>query len=155
NDADSRATMDVLMAIVTPASITDANLHCLVVGRTARLILDHGQSDASCMAYVNLGRLLGPYFGDYAKGFRFGKLGLDLVERRGLMRFKAPVHIPFAALILPWSRHVASGLGLIRRGTTAAEETGNIQFACYGRVALISTLLAKGDPLADVQREIE
>jgi len=50
----------------------------------AALSLEHGNSDGSCLAYVWLGGILGTYFGDYQTGFRFGRLGLDLVEKRGL-----------------------------------------------------------------------
>src|SRR6185436_10872014 len=91
SDPDCRATMDVLQSTISPALITDTNLHDLVVGRVARLSLAHGNSDASCLAYVRLATVLGRRFGDYAKGFRFGKLGLDLVEQHGLSRFKAAV----------------------------------------------------------------
>ena len=41
------------------------------------------------VAYVMLGMVAGPRFGDYQAGFRFGQLGYDLVERRGLKRFQA------------------------------------------------------------------
>jgi hypothetical protein len=42
-----------------------------------------------CFAYIMLGRFAGPRFGDYQARFRFGQLGYDLVERRGLKRFDA------------------------------------------------------------------
>ena len=85
SDPDCRATMDVLLATFSPALITDPNLHDLLVGRIASLSLAHGNSDASCLAYVRLATMLGRRFGDYAKGFRFGKLGFDLVEKHGLL----------------------------------------------------------------------
>ena len=147
--------MDVLQSTISPALITDTNLHDLVVGRVARLSLAHGNSDASSLAYVRLATMLGRRFGDYAKGFRFGKLGVDLVEQHGLSRFKAAVYLNFAASVLPWTKHLSTGLELIRRSATAAEQTGNISYACYARTRLITTLLAQGGPLAETQREVE
>ena len=147
--------MDVLQSTFSPALITDTNLHDLVVGRVARLSLAHGNSDASSLAYVRLATMLGRRFGDYAKGFRFGKLGFDLVEQHGLSRFKAAVYLNFAASVIPWTKHLSTGLGLIRRSATAAEQTGNISYACYARTRLITQLLAQGGPLAETQRDVE
>ena len=58
------------------------------VARMVNLSLEHGNSDGSCFAYVELGWFVIPRFGDYQAAFRFGKLGLDLVEKRGLERFR-------------------------------------------------------------------
>ena len=84
------ATMDVLTALSSPALFTDENLFRLVVGRMATLSLEHGNCDGSCLAFAWLGGILGTYFGDYQSGFRFGRLGVDLVEKRGLDRFTSP-----------------------------------------------------------------
>ncbi len=155
SDPDCRATMDVLLATFSPALITDPNLHDLLVGRVARLSLAHGNSDASSLAYVRLATMIGRRFGDYAKGFRFGKLGFDLAEQHGLARFKAEVYLNFAALVMPWTKHLSTGLGLIRRSATAADHNCNISYACYARTCLITLLLAQGGPLAETQREAE
>jgi GAF domain-containing protein len=125
------------------------------VGRLARLSLAHGNSDASSLAYVRLASIIGRRFGDYAKGFRYGKLGFDLAEQHGLSRFQAAVDLNFAALVMPWTKHLSTGLGLIRRSATAAEQTGNISYACYARTCLITLLLAQGAPLAEVQRDVD
>ena len=83
-DPASLATLDVLTKLATPAWHTDANLLSLVVCRAVNLSLEGGNCDGSCYAYVVLGLLAGPRFGDYQAGFRFGRLGYDLVEQRGL-----------------------------------------------------------------------
>jgi predicted ATPase/signal transduction histidine kinase len=154
-DADRRATMDVLSWASSPAIFTDERLHCLLVTRLANMSLEHGNSAASCLAYARLGMLIGPRFGDYGRAFQFGKLGFDLVEKRGLLRFKALVFLDFAALITPWTRPLSEGLALVRRAFDAAQESGNLVYACYSRNCLHTLMLARGDPLADVQAEAE
>ena len=62
----------------------------LVICRMVNLSLEHGNSDASCFAYVWLGMIAGPHFGDYQAGFRFGQLGYELVEQRGLDALPGP-----------------------------------------------------------------
>ncbi|HJW45587.1 MAG TPA: AAA family ATPase, partial [Lysobacter sp.] len=150
-----RATMDVLTAAVSPALFTDQNQHCLFICRMANLSLEHGNSDGSCCAYAWLGMILGPHFRDYQAGFRFGQLGLDLVERRGLRRFEARVYMIFGIQVMPWTKPIRTARSLVRRGHDAAQQAGDLTYAAYGRTHLIANLLASGDPLAEVQREAE
>ncbi|TMA87166.1 MAG: GAF domain-containing protein [Deltaproteobacteria bacterium] len=154
-DAECRATMDVLTAVMPAALFTAENLLSLVICRMANLSLEHGNSDGSCFAYVVLGMLLGPRFGNYRAGFSFGKLGLDLVEQRGLRRFEARVYMIFGNLVIPWTQPIRSGRSLVRRAFDVANRLGDLTFAGYSRNNLITNLLATGDRLADVQREAE
>jgi PAS domain S-box-containing protein len=144
----------VLAELLPPAVFTDRNLHCLVIARMANLSLVHGNSGGSCFAYVWLGMLLGPQFGDYQAGFRFGQLSVDLVEQRGLLGVKARVYLGFAHVV-PWTRHLRTGVALVRAAFEAAQETGDLSFANISRGALITDLLATGEPLGAVQREAE
>jgi signal transduction histidine kinase/GAF domain-containing protein/CheY-like chemotaxis protein len=155
SDPEWRATLDVLAQVVTPALFTDDNLLCLVLCRMANISLEHGNSGASCFAYVWLGMILGPHFDDYPTAFRFGQLGFDLVEHRGLDRFKARVYMSFGNLVNPWTRHVRTGRPLVRRAFSTANEIGDLTFAAYSCNNLITNLLASGEPLPDIQREAE
>jgi PAS domain S-box-containing protein len=155
SDPEWRATMDVLAAVVSPALFTNANLLCLVVCRMANLSLEYGNCDASCFAYAWLGMILGAYFGDYQNAFRFGKLGLDLVEQRGLRRFEARVYLIFGHRVMPWTQPIRAGRPLVLRAIDAANKLGDLTFGAYGRDNLVTNLVACGDPLADVQREAE
>ena len=65
SDPASLATLDVLTKVVPPALFTDANLLSLVTCRAVNLSLEHGNCDGSCFAYVWLGIIAGPHFGDY------------------------------------------------------------------------------------------
>ncbi|MFL9919047.1 AAA family ATPase [Paraburkholderia fungorum] len=154
-DPVCRATLDVLTAVQPPAHATDMHLYCLIAGRMANLSLKHGNSDGSGFAYVMLGMTLGPQFGDYRAGFRFGKLGVDLVEKHGMDRFKSRVYLCFGAFIVPWTRQIRSGRALLRLAFDTANQTGDLTFSGYCCNNLITNLLGAGDPLGDVQREAE
>ena len=154
-DPEWRATIDVLTKVVTPARFTDQNLYYLVIGRMVNLSLEHGNSDASCYAYAMVGAVLGSEFGDYGASSRFGKLGLDLVEQRGLDRFEVGVYIALAINIIPWTQPIRSGSSLIKRAFDAAERLGDRTFAGYSCAIRVFDLIAAGDPLGDVQREVE
>jgi hypothetical protein len=98
----------------------------------------------------------GPRFGDYRIAvYRFGQLGYDLVERRGLTRFQARTYMNFGNGVVPWTKHVVAGRDLVRRAFEAASKAGDLTYAAYCGDQLNANLLAAGDPLAEAEREAE
>jgi PAS domain S-box-containing protein len=154
-DPDALDALDVLAELVTPALFSDENLCSLVICRMVNLSLEHGNSDGSCFAYVWFAIIAGPRFGNYDGAARFGRLGYDLVEKRGLKRFQARTYMSYGDIVLPWSKHVRTGRDLVRRAFDAANEIGDLTFAAYSCNHLITNLLSAGEPLAEVQREAE
>jgi predicted ATPase/signal transduction histidine kinase len=154
-DPACRATVDLLSALEAHSFFVDQNLRRLVVARNVNLSLKYGNSDGSCLAYVQFGWLVAPPFGDYQTAFRFGQLGLDLVEKRGLERFRARVSQNFAYFINLWSRPLRSSIELVRRSFFTALETGDLKYAVFACDRLVSMLLGAGDPLSEVQAEAE
>jgi len=154
-DPASLATLDVLTKLSPPAMYTDANLLSLAICKAVNFSLEHGNSDGSCVAYVMLGMIAGPRFGNYEAGLQFGRLAYELVERRGLQRFQARTYLYFVNVIMPWTRHVKAGRDLVRRAFDAANKSGDLLYAAYACNDLNRNLLAAGDPLVEVQREAE
>src|SRR5258708_12321448 len=97
----------------------------------------------------------GPDFGDYPAGFRFGRLACDLVDQRGLQRFKGRTYVVFGNLVMPWTKHVRTGRDLVRRAFDAANATGDLPFATLSYNNLITNLLAAGYPLLAVHPQAE
>jgi PAS domain S-box-containing protein len=154
-DPASLATIDVLTKAIPPALYTDPNLLSLVICKAVNVSLEYGNTDGSCFAYVWFGVVAGPHFDDYKAGFRFGRLGYELVDKRGLRRFQARTYVSFGNLVMPWTKHVKTSRDLLRREFEAAKKVGDLTFAAYSRLDLNTNLLAAGDPLVEVQREAE
>jgi PAS domain S-box-containing protein len=149
------ATLDVLTKLGPPSLHTDANLFSLVICRAVNLSLEGGNCDGSCFAYVRLGMVAGPRFGDYQAGFRFGQLGHDLVEQHGLKRFEARTYMCLGAFVLPWTRHIRTGRDLLHRAFQIANKVGDLIYAAYCGDHLTTNVLTAGEPLIEVQREAE
>jgi PAS domain S-box-containing protein len=147
--------LDIFLAITAPSMFIDANLYALVACRMVTLCLEHGNSDASCVAYAHFGLVAGPHFGNYQAGFRFAKLGYDLVDECASNRYRANVYVWFGGLLAPWSKHIKTGLELVRRALDIGTRIGSFTFAGYVRFTLNTNRLAAGDPLTDVQRDAE
>jgi predicted ATPase/signal transduction histidine kinase len=149
------ATVDVLIKVLPPAMQIDENLATLAICRVVSLSLKYGNCDGSCVAYEWLARIAGRKFGDYKAGFRFGQLGYELVERRGLKRFEASTYHCFAIFVVPWLTHVRACRDLLRRAFEAAIRNGDLMYAAYTCNNLNSDLLFAGEPLPEVQVEAE
>ena len=154
-DPTSLAILDVITKLVPAALFTDANLYCLVTCKAVSLSLKRGYGDGSCPHFEWFGLVAGTRFGDYSTGFQLGQAGYELVERRGLQRFKARTYMLFAAHVIPWARNLKTGRDVLRRAFDAADESCDVTFAQYSRFNLTSILLAAGDLLSGVQSEAE
>jgi PAS domain S-box-containing protein len=155
SDPASLATLEVLNKVAPAALFTNVNLFALASCKGVSLSLERGNSDASCALYVWLGMVAGACFGNYKAGYRFGQVGYELVERRGLRRFLARTYSSFGNQVTPWTKHIRAGRDLVRRAFEAANNLGDLTYGAYSSFSLITNLLAAGDSLIGVQREAE
>ncbi|RZT28851.1 ATP-binding protein [Cupriavidus agavae] len=154
-DPVALSTVEALSKLFAPAVQSDANLACLTVCRAVSLSLQFGNCDASCVLYANVGRVAGRRFGDYAAGLRFGELGCNLVDRRGLGRYEAKTFLCFAIFVLRWMRPVRLCRDFLRRAFLAANRIGDLPYGAYVGNNLIADLLFSGEELTAVEEEAE
>jgi predicted ATPase/signal transduction histidine kinase/CheY-like chemotaxis protein len=149
------AIMDVLVELTPAASFFDTNLYDLLVGRMANLSLSHGNCDASCLAYTQLTLVLTGRFGRYEAAWSFGQLGFDLMEQHSLFRFGSRVCTVFGHYGALWTKPLQVGIALQRRAFEIAREIGDLTYAAYSRISVVSDLVLAGGTLEQVQRETE
>jgi PAS domain S-box-containing protein len=154
-DPNLLALMEVLRVILSPALHTERKLHDLALLRMANLSLEHGHCDGSPLAFAQLSLAIGPHFGHYRDGFRFGHLGAALVDREDLARFRGKVYCVVGYHVLPWTRPVQAASTMVQRALELAEETGDLLFVAYCQAHLISLGLASGAPLDDLEIEAD
>jgi PAS domain S-box-containing protein len=155
-DAASRAMLDVLAKIVRCAATQlDKHLLCSILCAAVALSIEHGHCDSSCYVYEYFGVTAGWQFGDFEAGFRFGRLGHELVERKGLRRFEALVCLTLANRVMPWAKHVEGCRPLIRKAFDLANKSGDRVSAVSSSCVLVSNLLLAGEPLLETAKEAE
>jgi predicted ATPase/signal transduction histidine kinase len=155
DDPGCIATMALLTELFPAAYAVDRYLLGLVLLRMTNLSLQRGNCESSGVAYSALNMVLGPQFGDYTTAFTLGQLACDLVEQRGMARFKARVYSCFAAFAMPWIKHIPLCEPLMREAFRVGSAMGDKAFAAYNSRNLITHLLVSGAPLGQVQREAE
>ena len=149
------AAMDVLNRLSSPAQYTDLNVYTLAACQMLSLTLEHGNSDASAVAYARLGMVAGLWLGEYEAACQVGQLAYELVERRGLRRFQAGVYLNFGNMVMPWTSHIRTCCEVIDRAFEAAQKNGDLMYAGICSSTRIVNLITVGDVLADIQRETE
>jgi PAS domain S-box-containing protein len=154
-DAEVLDAMDVLTEVVTPAVFFDEKLSSFLLCRMVLLSLEHGNTDASSFAYVWFAVVARSGFGNYKDAFRFGRLGYELVEKRGLRSYEARTLMSFGNLVIPTAKHALEGRDMVRRAFDAAYRNGDLTFAAYSWDQLITNFLAVGDPLTEALAEGE
>jgi len=154
-DPDWRACMEVLLALEPASIFRDRSLHDLAVLRMANLSIEHGLCEVSPLAFAELCLVLLSRIGARALGFRFGLLGLELVEREGLHRFSGRVLTFVGYHVTPWTAPISAAQVLIQRALSISVESGDLTFRSYCLVHLVALALAAGAPLDDIQREAD
>ena len=153
-DRELEAAMRLLSVLSDPAYVTDSNLFCLQQCRMVNLSMQHGTSGASAHAFAYLGFTLGPAFHRYAEGFRFAKLGCDLVEKHDFPGYRAKVQ-DATGIAAFWTLPMATAIEFIQASIRAAIETGDLTYGCYGICHIVSLYLIRNDTLDAVWRESE
>ena len=151
---EMQAVMRVLSSLYAPAYFTDVNLVYLYLCVMMNITLTYGLTDASASAFAWFGVILGPAFNRYDEGYRFGRLARDLVEKRGLLAFKARTYFALEMVSL-WTQPVEAAIEAIRIAYAAGVESGDLGIACYSCNHAITDMFAHGDRLHDVWRETE
>src|SRR5262249_24012319 len=148
-DPTSPAILDVLAKTWASAWAVGGGLQTLIAASAVELTLQWGLHDGSCCAFGWLGYVAGWRYGDLDACFRFGELGYELLDRKGLGRFEAIVCLMVSSLMLPWGRHVRTCRPVLDRTFEVSHKTNDPFWAVVSRNLLLSNLLLAGDPLAD------
>jgi PAS domain S-box-containing protein len=153
-DPEIQAAMGVLSVLYSPAYFIDTNLFFQSICHIVNLSLKYGTTDASAHGYAYFGFILGPAFHRYTEGYRFGKLGVDLVEKYEFVAYKAKVYMTMAWVAI-WTQPITTALEYIRAAFSAAVQMGDLTYACYCCDHSLTDLLARGDHLDEVWGESE
>ena len=154
-DPEIKAAMSILAVLFAPSIVTDRNLLLLCGCHMVSISIRFGNCDASVMAYGYLGMNLGPFFGDYRQGFRFGRLGYQLMEKRRLVAYKAKIEFIIGCFISFWVQPLNRGIEHLGSAFKAAINAGDLNVASYCCDCLVSHKLVAGEPLGSVYFESE
>jgi predicted ATPase/GAF domain-containing protein/HPt (histidine-containing phosphotransfer) domain-containing protein/two-component sensor histidine kinase len=113
-------------AQVIPAAFqSNPELNALIVLKAVQLPLDYGTAPASSFLYELYGVVHHVVTADFETCYRFGQLGVRLIERPDHAASRAAVHFIFAGFISPWRRPLKESVEHFRLGVSAGVDAGD------------------------------
>lgn len=148
------AALRILNDIASPVYWARPAILPFIIFRMVRLSLKYGVTEISAFGFATYGLLMCGVLGDMSGGYRFGQIGLALLDRFEAKRWLSQIYTPIYALINHWSEHVHKSLEPFLYSYKVGFETGAIEYACINVNIYSNHVYLGGKPLAKSEREM-
>jgi len=144
----SHALLNKLLCICWPAALNvNLPMSTLCVLKLVTQSIQYGNSPESPFGYVNYGTMLTAQFQQNKRGYSFGRLAVDLVEKKKNIALKCKVYTMFAVTNSPWSTHIPENIALLRTALTAGQESGDLIFTTHSAFHILMLTQLAGLPI--------
>ncbi|MGO9014498.1 MAG: response regulator [Dissulfurispiraceae bacterium] len=126
----------------------------LLILKSVRLTFRHGNSSLASAIYAGYGFILCGVMDDIENGYRFGLLGLHLMENPNARECKTRTMIIFNGFIGHWKDHVRTTLAPLLEGYQVGLGTGDLEYAGYSAMIYCYHSFYAGVPLAKLEAEM-
>jgi len=133
-DPDKLAAMRILVKAITPAYVMNPALLVPIVFTMVNICIRYGNSALSAFAYTFHGLLLCTSIDNIERGYQFGKLGINLVDKLKAKEVKAKVFEVFYGHIKPWVSHVRETIEPLQGTVQYGLESGDLEYAGYAAI---------------------
>jgi signal transduction histidine kinase len=130
-DPQRLAAVRVMARAGSATYVAAPELFALFAFKIISLSTRHGNSPLSALAYVAYGIIVSGVLGAVEAGYRFGELGLRLVERFAAREIEAKAHYMVNSLIRHQKEHDRDILQPLWEAHRVGLETGDLEFAAY------------------------
>ena len=153
-DPVKQAIMRILMSVHPAIYIGAPELIFFEICTRIILSVKYGNTPESAHAYSDYGILLCRFRGEIELGYRFGKLGLNLLEQLNAKEIKAKTFVVFNIAIRFWKEHVRNTLNPLLETYHSGLETGDLEYAAIAIHTYCSHLYLLGNNLTDVAQQL-
>jgi len=154
-DETMSAALAVLATSYAPAHWVGMKLVNLIACRIVEISLRHGNADASVQGYAGFGAMLGPAYGRYREGGKFGKLSYDLAKRRGNAAHITRACNVYGGLASYFTQPYAVGVALATEGLETALQAGELTYGSFHAMQLVYFRAHDGSNLEEAWRIYE
>lgn len=154
-DLRKLAAMKILLSIAAASYISVPNLYLLIVFKLIELSLHYGNSSSSIYGYAAYGLLLCGVVGDIEKGYQFGQLAIDLLDRLNAQELTAKTVVLVHGFIQHWKCHTKETLTPLIEGYQAGLNTGDLEFSAYCLFLHFYHCYFVGKHLDSLQKEMD
>ncbi|MBD0344853.1 MAG: GAF domain-containing protein, partial [Coleofasciculus sp. Co-bin14] len=152
-EPELQAAIHIMSSITVAAYAAAPELVVLLSISQANLSIKHGNSTSSIFGYVCYSAILCGTFQDIETGYKFGKLGLKLLERLNAVKNKAQVFNVFGGCVMFWKEHLRKTIPMLSEGYQSGVETGDFECASGCAFFICNHLYFFGDELTELERK--
>ncbi|MBC2716590.1 MAG: sigma 54-interacting transcriptional regulator [Desulfobacteraceae bacterium] len=153
-DPSKLAAMKIMGSIFGASYQLSRDWFVILVCQQVKLSIQYGNFSNSAIAYSGFGIILCGHVGDIETGHRFGRLGLELLNRFDARELEAEVYTIFYAGINHWKFHLRESLEPLFSAHHTGLETGDYEFATYCTFFFSYHSFLCGNPLEDIERQM-
>jgi predicted ATPase/signal transduction histidine kinase len=148
------ATLRILNSLSNVAFVCDYSLLLKVVFAMVNLCVRHGNSALASYTYVYYGVLSCDIAGDVDTGYRFGQLGVSLLDQYPTSKVKARVICIFNSCIRHWKQPLSKTIDPLKESIQLSIESGDFDMTGHAIVNSCSNLFFLGEPLESIERKV-
>ncbi len=152
-DSSILAIVEILNSIMPAAHISGSPLFPLLVSKSVKLSIQHGNTSASAFSYVTYSIIVCNMKQDVDTAVQFGQLALKIVSKLDAKAIKPEVLLILAGYILHRKTHIKEMLPLLQEGYATSLEVGNLEFAGYNANIFCRTSFWFGQSLATLEQD--
>ncbi|CAM2066816.1 AAA family ATPase [Sulfidibacter corallicola] len=130
-DPHKVAAMRIMNSLFSATYRAAPQLFPLLVFKVVALSIRYGNNAISPFGFACYGLVLCGVVGDVDTGYRFGNLGLHLLERLDAKSAKSRTYFVTFGFIRHWKEHVREMLEPLREAFTAVMESGDLEYASH------------------------
>ncbi|OQA97905.1 MAG: Serine/threonine-protein kinase PknB [Bacteroidetes bacterium ADurb.Bin217] len=124
-----QAVMHIMGVLTHPLYDTNPQVFAIFIFKLVRFSLRYGNAPISPLAYMMYGMLTNVMFGKPQKGYEFGKIGLQLLQKLQAKRYWAETSVCYNLGVRIWKEPFKNSIEGLIEDFRISLETGDIGFA--------------------------
>ncbi|MEH2249023.1 trifunctional serine/threonine-protein kinase/ATP-binding protein/sensor histidine kinase [Nostoc sp.] len=152
---DKKAAMVILSSIISAAYQAAPDLLPLVIFAEFDLSVEYGNAPESTHGYVMYGLTLVAILGDIDAGYRFGQLGVNLLQRIHAPKLTAKTIFAFNCFLRHWQEPAKYTLEGFLQAYSSGLETGDIEYVALSLICYCDTAYWSGQELSALRQTTE
>jgi len=146
-DPKHLAVMRILVSCAAPAYATTPEVFPYIAYTLVNQSVSYGNTSLSAFGYALYGLILCAQLIDIETGYRYGQLGLKLLEHFNARPLKAAVHNIVHGHILHWKEHARECIAPLLDGVQTGLEFGDLEWSGYDFFYTCDQMFFIGEPL--------
>ncbi|HEY9600239.1 MAG TPA: AAA family ATPase, partial [Allocoleopsis sp.] len=152
-DPQQLAVMRILVSCAAPAYATTPEVFPHIAYTLVNQSVAHGNTAFSAFGYALYGLILCAQLIDIEAGYRYGQLGLKLLDRFNARPLKAAVHNIVHGHIIHWKEHAKECIAPLLDGVQTGLEFGDLEWSGYDLFYTCDQMFFIGQPLEAVAQK--